>query len=141
MPNVDRRSAAREIVVVDASAVVSLLIDPGSAGDAIAARLQDATLLAPALLPFELANVLRLRRNAGLLSPAEARLAHDEFMALPVDFWPWEAFATRAWELGENLSSYDASYVALAEQCDAALLTRDRRIAAPPGLRCRIEVF
>jgi predicted nucleic acid-binding protein len=99
------------ILVVDASAAVSLLIDPGAAGDAIAARLQDATLL-----------------------------ASDEFIALPVQLWPWEAFAARAWELGDNLSSYDAAYVALAEQCDAVLVTRDRRIAASAGPRCRIEV-
>lgn len=141
MPSADRRSTGREVLVVDASAVVSLLIDPGDAGDAIAGRVQDATLLAPALLPFEVANVLRRRRNPGLLSAAEASLAHGELLTLPVDLWPWEAFAGRAWELGDNFSSYDAAYVALAEHCDAALVTRDRRIAAAPGARCRIEVF
>lgn len=141
MPSADKPATGREIVVVDASAVLSLLIDPGTVGDRIAARLQDATLLAPALLPFEAANVLRRRRNAGLLSGAEAGLAHDELLGLPVHLWPWETVAVRAWELGGNLSSHDAAYVALAEQCDAALVTRDRRLPAAPGLRCRVEVF
>jgi predicted nucleic acid-binding protein len=130
----------RRLVVADASVIVSLLIDPGEAGEAIAAHLRDAVILSPSLLPFEVANVLRRRKNAGLLSGAEAALAHADLLDLPIDFWPWEAIATRAWELGSNLSSYDASYVALAEETGATLLTRDRRIAAAPGIRCRIDV-
>ena len=132
--------AKRELVVADASAIVSLLIDPGERGEAIAAHLRDAAVLAPTLLPFEVANVLRRRKNAGLLSGAEAALAHADLLDLPIDLWPWEALATRAWELGSNLSSYDASYVALAEETNATLLTRDQRIAAAPGIRCRVEV-
>jgi predicted nucleic acid-binding protein len=130
----------RRFVVADASVIVSLLIDPGEAGEAIAVQLSDAAILAPALLPFEVANVLRRRRNAGLLSGAEAALAYADLLDLPIDLWPGEALATRAWELGSNLSGYDASYVALAEETDATLLTRDGRIAAAPGIRCRIEV-
>ncbi|RXZ68322.1 type II toxin-antitoxin system VapC family toxin [Agromyces albus] len=132
--------AHRPLVVVDASAIVTLLIDPGEPGEVIASRLRDAAVLAPALLPFEVANVLRRRMNARLLSGAEAALAHADLLDLPIDLWPWEALATRAWELGSNLSSYDASYVALAEETDATLLTRDRRIAAAPGIRCRVDV-
>lgn len=132
--------ARRRLVVADASAIVTLLIDPGERGEVIAAHLRDAAMLAPTLLPFEVANVLRRRRNAGLLSAAEAALAHADLLDLPIDLWPWEAIATRAWELGGNLSSYDASYVALAEETNATLLTRDGRIAAAPGIRCRVEV-
>ena len=83
----------REVVVVDASVIVSLLIDPGPAGASIASRLGSATLIAPALLPFEVANVLRRRRNAGLLSPGEAALAHDDLLTLPIELWPWETLA------------------------------------------------
>lgn len=129
-----------QLVVADASAIVTLLIDPGEGGEAIAAHLGDAAVLAPTLLPFEVANVLRRRRNAGLLSDAEAALAHADLLDLPIDLWPWEALATRAWELGDNLTSYDAAYVALAEETNATLLTRDGRLAAAPGVRCRIEV-
>jgi predicted nucleic acid-binding protein len=132
---------ADELIVVDASAALSLIIDPSQIGDAIATRLRHATLLAPAVLPFEVANVLRRRRNAGLLSDAEAVLAHSAFLELPIQLWPWEVLAERAWHLGSNLSSYDAAYVALAEQTQATLLTRDRRIAGAPGPLCAIEVL
>ena len=127
-------------LVVDASVVVTLLIDPDEAGETVAAQMRTAELLAPGLLPYEVANVLRRRRNAGLLSTAEAALAHAELLELPIDLWPWEAIAGRAWDLGANLSSYDAAYVALAEATDALLLTRDARIASAPGIRCTVQV-
>lgn len=126
---------------MDASVVVTLLIDPASTGDAVGERLMHSDVIAPALMPFEVANVLRRRRLAGRLSVAEAALAHAELADLPVRLWPWESIAPRAWELGENQTSYDASYVALAELTDATLLTRDRRLANAPGIRCRIEVY
>lgn len=138
---VSSEARVRETLVVDASAIVSLLIDPGAAGRSIAMRLSDATLIAPALLPFEVANVLRRRRNGGLLSSAEAGLALEGFAEIPIGLWPWETVAARAWKLGDNLSSYDASYVSLAEQTDAVLVTRDKRLAATPGVRCVVEVF
>jgi len=135
-----RRTDVPAPLVVDASAIVTLLIDPGSAGDAVAARMRHATLLAPALMPFEVANVVRRRRHAGMLSTAEADLAHAELVELPVELWPWQATALRAWELGANLSTYDAAYIALAEETDAPLLTRDARLASASGVRARIEL-
>ncbi len=47
----------------------------------------------------------------------------------------------RCWELHDNLTVYDASYVALAEALDVPLLTGDRRLASAPGPRCHIEVL
>jgi predicted nucleic acid-binding protein len=52
--------------------------------------------------------------------------------------WPHELLASRVWELRDNLSSYDASYVALAEITGAPLVTLDRQIALAPGLRCAV---
>ena len=46
----------------------------------------------------------------------------------------------RVWELRENLSAFDASYVALAESLDCALLTEDGRISRAPGLLCPVIV-
>jgi predicted nucleic acid-binding protein len=47
----------------------------------------------------------------------------------------------RIWQLRQNLSAYDAAYVALAEELSAPLITRDRRIAAAPGHVASVEVF
>lgn len=44
------------------------------------------------------------------------------------------------WELRDNLTAYDATYVALAEALDCKLLTADGRLAGAPGPRCTIAV-
>ena len=46
----------------------------------------------------------------------------------------------RVWEMRNNLSAYDAAYVAVAEELDCALVTADARLAAAPGLRCEVRV-
>ncbi|MDQ0372454.1 type II toxin-antitoxin system VapC family toxin [Cellulomonas humilata] len=127
-------------VVLDASAAVALLIDPGPAGEQVAARLDGASVVAPDLLPYEVTNVLRRQRNAGRLSDTEARLALEGLHTLSIDLWPHAVLTDRIWCLGANLSAYDAAYVALAERLGAVLLTADARIAGAPGITCPVEV-
>jgi len=43
------------------------------------------------------------------------------------ELWPYDLLAARAWELRQNLSIYDAAYVALAETTNLTLVTLDRR--------------
>lgn len=129
-------------LVVDASAVLTMLVDPGARGEAVARRTRGVGVLdAPDLLPYEVANVLRRRRASGLLTEREARSALEGFELLPVQLWPFAVLAARAWELGANLSTYDASYVALAERLRGALLTADARIARAPGIRCAVDLL
>ena len=65
------------------------------------------------------------------MSADQASQAHDDLVALTIEYWPYELLIPRVWELRHNLSSYDASYVALAELIEAPLVTLDRRIAVP----------
>jgi predicted nucleic acid-binding protein len=128
-------------LVVDASAVLSVLLDPGGRGERIAARLATvAVLVAPSLLPYEVANVLRRRRSANRLSVAEARLAFEALPMLGVESWPWEVVADRVWELAGALTAYDAAYVALAEALHVPLLTGDARLARAAPATCLVEV-
>lgn len=121
-------------LVIDASALVTLLIDPGRRGERVAESMAGADLHAPDLLPYEVGNVLRRRRLAGLLSPAEATLAHEGGRRLPIELWPYEVLADRIWDLGGSLTAYDAAYVALAACLDAPLVTADERLARASGL-------
>lgn len=59
---------------------------------------------------------------------------------LAVELWPYEAIDGRAVELGDVLTSYDASYVALAERLAATLVTADKRLTSAPGVRCEIAL-
>ncbi len=87
---------------------------------------------------FEAANIIRRHERADLIDSAQAAQAHVDLLDLTTEHWPYEALAGRAWELRANLTSYDASYVALAELLDAPLLTLDHGIARASGPRCRV---
>jgi predicted nucleic acid-binding protein len=125
-------------VVADASALVALLIDGGPAGAWAAGCLRDATILAPGLAAYEAANILRRHELAGLLPGDMAAQAHQDLLDLPIEWWPYEVLAPRAWALRGNLTVYDASYVSLAELTGTALCTLDLRLAHAPGLRCQV---
>ncbi|MBN9607424.1 MAG: type II toxin-antitoxin system VapC family toxin [Actinomycetales bacterium] len=127
-------------LVVDASAVVTLVLDPSARGEAIARELAGGDLHAPDHLPVEVANVIRRLRHAGRLVESEALLALDGFWQLPVRLWPFEPLVERVWGLGANLTSYDAAYVALAEHIGGTLVTADERIARSPGIGCPVRV-
>lgn len=125
-------------VVCDASALVALLLDSGADGRWATRALTGVSLVAPALLAFEAANVIRRSELAGTVSADQASQAHADLVALAIEYWPYELLLPRVWELRHNLSSYDAGYVALAEMIGASLVTLDRRIARAPGVRCAI---
>ena len=126
-------------VVLDASVVVSLWLDP-EASVRLKDRLRGETFHAPEHLLVEVANVLRRQRNAGLLEQRTAAEAFSGVLEMPVRLWPFSVIAERAWGLGANASSYDAAYLALAEHLDAPLFTRDTRLSRVPGLHCSIEL-
>jgi predicted nucleic acid-binding protein len=129
--------APRPVLVVDASVVVAALAGAGTLGVWAEKTLADAQLAAPHLMPIEVANVLRRNQLVGALSSDVATLAHRDLLDLDVDLYPYEAMADRAWELRGTLTSYDASYVALAEVIGAPLATLDARLARAAGPTCR----
>lgn len=65
----------------------------------------------------------------------------SDLVALPLRRVSHRALVARCWELRENLTVYDASYVALAEQLETILVTADTRLAGAPGPRCKIELM
>ena len=129
------------LAVVDASVVVELLTDSGPEGEWAAARLADAILAAPQLMPYEAGNILRRQVLHGNLDVYLATLAQADLVSLPVDLLPYSVVADRVWRLRENLTAYDAAYVAVAEMLGAPLLTLDVKLARAPGLTCSIDAF
>ncbi len=133
------------MLVVDASAVTDLLLGrPGA--DAVAEHLRDHEfdLHAPHLLDLEVLNALRRVVAAGDASAARAAEAIDDLRALPVERHRHDVLVPRIWELRENLSAYDAAYVALAEAIadePATLVTADARLARATGALSRVAVI
>jgi predicted nucleic acid-binding protein len=125
--------------VLDASAVVALLLDSGPAGRWVAEEVAGRALVAPELVLYETANVMRRQALAGHVSHVEAGLAHQDLQDLALDLWPYRACAARVWELRQTLTVYDAAYVAVAEQVGGDLLTLDARLARASGPRCAVR--
>ena len=126
-------------VVCDSSALVAVLADAGRSGRWATAAIAGSDLLAPHLVLFETANVLRRHELAGLISADQAVQAHADLLDLSIELWPYDLLAERVWELRKNLSAYDAAYVAVAELAGAPLVTLDARIASAPGVRCAVS--
>jgi len=68
-------------------------------------------------------------------------MATAPLAALPLRRVPHLPLLARAWELRDNLSAYDASYVALAEALRTVLVTADGRIKRASGVNCQIVVL
>lgn len=126
--------------VVDASSVVAAWIDAGATGEWCIARLADDDLAAPALMPFEAANIVRRINAYGGIDASTATQVIDDLRRMAIELVPYDVLAERAWELRATLTVYDAGYVALAEALGGPLVTLDRKLANAPGPRCQIRV-
>jgi predicted nucleic acid-binding protein len=124
------------VIVLDASAAVSALLNAGPARAALA----DESLQVPHLIDAEIAAALRRRVHTGSVAQTDGWSALDTWRRLGVVRHPAVGLLDRVWELRENVSAYDACYVSLAEVLDCALLTADARLARAPGVRCPITV-
>jgi predicted nucleic acid-binding protein len=124
--------------VVDASILVAALVDSGPAGRWAESIVASGALVAPELILVETANVLRRLERAKQISSLEATSAHRDAVRLDLVLFPYEPFALRIWALRENLTSYDAWYVALAEALACPLATVDVRLSRANGPTCEI---
>ena len=127
-------------LVIDASTAVAALIDSGTDGRWAESLLAGDSLAAPHLLTAEASNILRRSALAGAISAQDASLAYSDLLDLRVELFPYAPFAARIWDLRDNVTCYDAWYVALAEALNAPLATLDARLARASGPRCRFLV-
>ena len=124
------------MIVVDASAALAALLNAGPARRALGSD----QLHVPHLIDSEIANGLRRSVAGGHIEADAGWAALDAWRRLGMVRYSIVGILGRVWELRDNLSAYDASYIALAEQLDCALLTADRRLSRAPGIQCTITV-
>ena len=127
-------------VVVDSSVLAESLVDAGSEGEWAEAALAADARAAPELALAEASNILRRLELAGDITRLEATSAHRDLVRLDLELFPYAPLAERIWELRNNLTCYDAWYVALAEALDCPLMTLDRRLSRASGPTCEIDV-
>lgn len=124
------------MIVLDASAAVLALLNDGVARRALAT---DAVAV-PHLADSEVSNALRLAVLGGRVKAKDAEAALALWAQLGMRRFAAVAMLRRVWELRDNVTAYDATYVALAEALDCTLLTADARLARAPGPKCPITV-
>jgi predicted nucleic acid-binding protein len=130
------------LIVVDASALLEVLLGTAT-GARIEDRLlsQDESLHAPHLLDVEVAQVLRRYAAAGDLAPERGLEALVDLADFPIHRYPHDVLLPRIWELRQNVTAYDAAYLALAEALAAPLVTCDTRLKAAPRHSAVVEVY
>jgi predicted nucleic acid-binding protein len=124
------------VIVVDASAAVLGLLNAGQARTSLAHE----RLACPHLADSEVLHALRSHVRRGEIDEAAARRAIDVWGRLGIERVGVVGLLGRIWELRDNLSAYDATYVAVAEALEAPLVTADGRLARAPGTRCTMTV-
>lgn len=130
------------MIVVDASVLANAVGDDGSDGRRARGEIRAAVdVAAPDLVDVETVAVLRKRWLARTMSDRRFSTAIEDLEQLALDRYPTLPLMRRAYELRANVTEYDATYVALAEELGCELLTGDRRLAAAPGTRCSIRVL
>jgi predicted nucleic acid-binding protein len=132
------------VIVIDASAAIEWVLQT-SKGEQVEARIfrkrgGSTRLHAPHLIDVQVAQALRKHVAKGRLSEGRGLSALQDFLDIPVLRYPHDVLLPRVWELRQNLTAYDAVYVALAEALDAPLLTCDASIANAPGHEADVEV-
>ena len=130
------------MIVVDASALLEFLLQT-SLGARVEARLfgEEDELHAPHLLDVEIAQGLRRLVRTGEVSSGRAEEAIADLTDLDLHRHAHLDLLDRAWKLRDNISAYDAMYVALAEAIEAPIITCDSPLAKAPGHCARIEVI
>ena len=125
------------MIVADASVIVHGLERDGPSR----LLLIDGDVRVPHLADQEVAQALRAQVQRGLATSTAAEARLTRWRALGVRRYAAVGLLPRVWALRENLSAYDASYVALAEALGCPLATADRRLARAPGPTCEMVVI
>jgi predicted nucleic acid-binding protein len=125
------------MIVLDASAAVLGLLNDGAAR----ATLREGAIVCPHLADSEVAHALRAQFLRGEVTAEDASRALDVWGRLGIERMGVRGLLGRIWELRDNISAYDATYVAVAEALDAPLVTADDRLAGATGPRCTVTVI
>jgi predicted nucleic acid-binding protein len=130
------------VTVVDASVLVDALVAVGTPGELARIELRDRTALeVPAIFGAEAASALRTLVLRDELSPIRAAAALEQVRTTRTIQYPFEPFSHRVWKLRQNLTVYDAWYVALAEWLGTDVVTADERLAGAAGPRCQLRLL
>lgn len=126
------------MLVVDTSAVLAALAARPPDPALIKRLADDGDLHAPHLIDIEILNALRGLVRGGRLSEDRAQDVRTDVEDLAISRYGHQPLGDRVWALRDNLTAYDAAFVALAEALEVPLITCDARLANAPGVRAEL---
>ena len=124
------------MIVLDASAAVLALLNDASARRTVASE----AIAVPHLADSEVAHALRAHVARGGMRTEAAGAALASWAQLGLRRFAVVGLLPRIWQLRENLTAHEATYVALAEELACDLVTADARLARAPGPGCAVRV-
>lgn len=129
-------------IAIDASALVEILArtDLPRRRAILDAVGDDPHWVVPEHFLLEVTNSLRGLWLGRKVTTEEFHLLIQDLAQYRFDVWPTDPLLPRIVELAPNATSYDAAYLALAEELDCRLVTADAKLAQVPGIRCRVDV-
>ncbi len=129
------------LIVTDASVLVNALTDDGPIGQVARSELaHDVHWSGPDHVVVETFSAIRGQLLQRKITEVRARDAVEALSDSAIELLPTTPLLPRMWELRNNVSAYDAAYVAAAEIHGCALLTADARLSRADGLRCEIRL-
>jgi predicted nucleic acid-binding protein len=126
------------MLVLDTSALLAVLVEREPDPELVRRLSDDGDLHAPHLIDVEVLHALRRMVRAGRITADRAADARTDLGDLAITRYGHEALSDRIWALRDNLTAYDATFVALAETLDVALVTCDERLARAPGVTAEV---
>jgi predicted nucleic acid-binding protein len=117
------------MIVMDASVVVELITN-GALADSLRADLaaRDDSFIVPHLLDVEVISAIRRLVSGQRIDSSRTEHILAELAAFPAQRCAHTPLLERIWELRHNFTSYDATYIALAEATDSDLYTSDEKL-------------
>ena len=128
------------MIVVDASIVVHLIVDAAVDPSIVELVRRAERLTAPHIIDLEVLNALRRHRQYKKISPERLTIALADFASIPIERHTTNHLNSRIWQLCNNLTPYDACYIALAEELNIPLLSRDAKMSGAPNLSANVII-
>ncbi len=129
------------MTVLDTSGLVDFLVGDDAFDQVASLVSREAAVAVPDLLIFEVVAVLRRQVQQRSIDPVRARLAIDDLGDFPLEIFPSLPLRGRVWELRDNLTAADGFFVALAEQLDEPLATKDHGLALAARTHTNVTII
>lgn len=126
--------------VLDACALAEFL-GSQNCDPALYKRIRTGVIFAPAIIDLETLNTIHKWVRRGSMTVETADGFAENVRDIPIARSGHQPLLPRIWQLRHSITTYDAAYVALAEELDIPLVTCDAKLGGANSHHAKIEVY